>query len=381
MSRPEVIVVGAGIVGACVALRLAQGGARVTVLDASRPAAGTSAASFAWINAFAKPPRAYHDLSAAGMAEHGALAAELDGRWLHRVGNLKWEEIPERQAQLRATIGRLRDWGYPVEELTPAQAGRLEPELVIAPLVDLVAHAPEEGWVEVVPLVAGALAGALRAGGRILTGRRVVGIRLSSGRVGGVVTDPGGELGADIVVDCAGPAAAEVARLADVNVATGQEPGRLVYTAPVATTLRRLVHAPGVHFRPDGGGRVVLADEAGDLVVDSRPARPGGWTPEQSVASAARYLPALGGAPVEAVRVGVRPMPADRLPALGPVPGVQGFYLVVSHSGVTMGPLWGRLAAAEILSGVPEPRLDPFRPARLIEVVATPVAGPVASRR
>jgi glycine/D-amino acid oxidase-like deaminating enzyme len=67
---------------------------------------------------------------------------------------------------------------------------------------------------------------------------------------------------------------------------------------------------------------------------------------------------------VEAVRIGVRPMPEDRLPIVGSIAGVEGFYVVVSHSAVTLGPLWGRIAAAEILRGELDPRLAPFRAAR-----------------
>jgi glycine/D-amino acid oxidase-like deaminating enzyme len=388
MSRPEVLVVGAGVVGACVALRLAQDGARVTVVEAARPAAGASRASFAWANSFNKTPRPYHDLNVAGIAEHDALARELGGRWLHRVGNLKWELAPERQAELLLAMERLRSWGYPISALSPLEARELEPELEIDPAVERVVHTPEDSWVEVVPLIAGALAAAGRAGARVVCGQRVTAVRQAGGRVQGVRTEPGGKFEADVVVDCTGSAAAEVARLAGVSLAVGREPGRLVYTAPVATALRRLVHAPGAHFRPDGSGRIVLVDETHDLVVDGRPED---WSPERSVASAARYLPALSGVPVEAVRIGARPMPADRLPAVGPVPGADGLYLVVSHSGVTLGPLWGRLAAAEILNGAADPRLDQFRPSRLLGAnqagehprppgIAAPGAGPGPSR-
>ena len=48
----------------------------------------------------------------------------------------------------------------------------------------------------------------------------------------------------------------------------------------------------------------------------------------------------------------------------GALPGLDGFYVVVSHSGVTLGPLWGRVAAAEILEGALDPRLGPYRPDR-----------------
>ena len=44
----------------------------------------------------------------------------------------------------------------------------------------------------------------------------------------------------------------------------------------------------------------------------------------------------------------------------------NGFYVVVSHSGVTLGPLWGRIVAAELLEGAVDPRLAPYRPARFL---------------
>ena len=90
------------------------------------------------------------------------------------------------------------------------------------------------------------------------------------------------------------------------------------------------------------------------------------WPAERSLASVAVHLPGLAGARVEATRVGVRPMPRDEKPIVGAIPGLDGFYVVVSHSGVTLGPLWGRIAATELLDGIVDPRLAPYRPARFI---------------
>jgi len=63
----HVVVVGAGAVGAAVALRLAQGGASVTVVDAREPGDGTSSTSFAWIGASAAALRDYRALNVAGV--------------------------------------------------------------------------------------------------------------------------------------------------------------------------------------------------------------------------------------------------------------------------------------------------------------------------
>jgi glycine/D-amino acid oxidase-like deaminating enzyme len=364
MSDARVIVIGAGSVGANVAYRLAERGAQVTVLEAGRPGGGTSSASFAWTNSFNKTPRDYHDLNAASMAEHAALARELGGGpWLKQEGALAWEDAPEGRARLKGAVERLASWGYPIELISPREANGLEPDLHIAPHVDEVVWTPSEGYVEVVPMVGALLEHAGRRGALVLPGHRVTGVIRSGARVAGVTTENGARFEADVVVDCAGPATAEVARLAGIEIAFDRVPGRLVYTSPVATTLRRPIHAPGVHFRPDGAGRIVLAEGAHDHVWRTGDEA---WPAERSLAAVAVHLPALDGARVEATRIGVRPMPRDERPMVGPVPGLDGFYVVASHSGVTLGPLWGRVAAAELLAGAPDPRLAPYRPARFI---------------
>ena len=48
------------------------------------------------------------------------------------------------------------------------------------------------------------------------------------------------------------------------------------------------------------------------------------------------------------------------------LPGLDGFYVAVSHSGVTLGPLWGKITASEVLDGQPDPRVATFRAARFL---------------
>ena len=59
----NVTVVGAGIVGAAIAYSLAKRGVAVTVVDKGRPGGGATSHSFAWINATAKHPVAYHNFN------------------------------------------------------------------------------------------------------------------------------------------------------------------------------------------------------------------------------------------------------------------------------------------------------------------------------
>jgi glycine/D-amino acid oxidase-like deaminating enzyme len=362
----EILIVGAGSVGANVAYRLAQRGARVTLLDAGAPGGGTSSSSFAWVNAFRKTPRPYFDLNFASMAEHLALAEELSaltGRsgWYHRNGGLHWHDQPTEQAELRQTAERLESWGYPIELISPEAARELEPDLLIGEGVKEVVHTPTEGYVEMVVLIGALLDGARRHGAAIRGNTRVTRLLREGERVVGVETADGEQLRADVVVDCAGPAADEVIRLAGAEMPFNRVPGRLIYTNPVATTLRRPIHGPGGHFRPDGGGRIVLSDGNHDATY-----RDETKDPADSLASVATMLRPLAGARVEATRVGIRPMPRDEKPMVGTIPGLDGFYVVVSHSGVTLGPLWGRIAAAELLGGQHDARVATFRPARFL---------------
>ena len=112
---PEVIVIGAGVLGTSVAYRLALAGAKVTVIEATRVGGGTSGISFAWINSCNKSPRNYHNLNVAGMRAHAALKDEFGAApWWHAGGRLEWKAEAE-QADQRAKVGRLQEWGYAVE--------------------------------------------------------------------------------------------------------------------------------------------------------------------------------------------------------------------------------------------------------------------------
>src|SRR5262245_43328580 len=137
MTHANIVVIGAGSVGANVAYRLAERGARVTVVEAGAPGGGTSGVSFAWTNSFNKTPRDYHDLNTAGMAEHRALVTELGGgEWHKQDGAIAWEDEPVKRAHLKEAVERLASWNYPVEIISARDARELEPDLHIAPHVD-----------------------------------------------------------------------------------------------------------------------------------------------------------------------------------------------------------------------------------------------------
>ena len=105
MTIPEgprkVVVVGAGILGAAIAWRLAGRGVRVALVDKGRAGHGASSHSFAWINAGGKEPIGYHNLNRRSMEMWPRFAAAVgddgdpDSVGLRWGGKVSWEWEPE----------------------------------------------------------------------------------------------------------------------------------------------------------------------------------------------------------------------------------------------------------------------------------------------
>jgi glycine/D-amino acid oxidase-like deaminating enzyme len=142
-------------------------------------------------------------------------------------------------------------------------------------------------------------------------------------------------------------------------------PGLLAITSRPATPLQRVVHAPGIHLRPDddGGLRLGSEDVDGPAAIaesDATLSKLAAFLLDR----AGRVFPPARDVSVIDYRVGVRPMPADRHTIAGRLPGIANGWVIATHSGVTLGPLLGRLMADEIVRGESSPLLRPFRPDR-----------------
>jgi len=360
-------VIGAGVMGASVAYRLAQAGADVTVLEATRVGGGTSGISFAWTNAHNKPPKPYHDLNVAGMKAHAALADEFGAtRWWHGGGSLEWEPESDRAAQA-ANIEQLRSWGYAAEWITLRQVAELEPDIGLAAIGDApVAFFPEEGWLDPVVYAHAMLSAARRRhGAQVICGARVGDLMMAGDRVTGVRVADGTQYEADVIVNCAGRWTNEATREAGLHLPLAPTVGFLVFTPPVAASLSRVVRTTVVHARPDGAGRLLLHWNPTDATM-SFDTKLSPLMPEARdlVRRARQLLPSIGEVEPEAVRIAIRPIPGDHFSAIGPMPRISGYYLAVTHSGVTMSPFLGAAVADEIVHGRQRPELADFRPAR-----------------
>ncbi|GIG92135.1 NAD(P)/FAD-dependent oxidoreductase [Plantactinospora endophytica] len=362
----HVVVIGAGVYGAAVAAGLTRRGARVTVVDAGAPAGGTSGATFSWTNSCGKQPRAYHELSVAGMAAHRRLAAEAtqDG-WYHESGNLEWADGDVAGARLRAKVAGVLDYGYEARWLDRAEVLRLEPGMAQAELPpDGVAYFPREGWIDLPRLVGYLLATAVSGGAEVVRDDAVTGLETTAAEVRAVRLASGRRLPVAAVVNCAGPQAARVAELAGLVLPMRNTRGVLVQTSPAPVAVSRVVHAPRVHLRPDGDGRLLL--HSPEIDGAARVADDGGFqvapsAVERVVEAAVALYPGVRAASVRDVRVGERPIPDDGLPVLGRAAALANFHFAVSHSGATLCVHAGDLVAAEVLGEDRSEELAPFR--------------------
>lgn len=368
----KVVVVGAGVVGAASAYELARRGADVLVLEADRPAGGTSGATFAWLNAFRKRPEHYYRLNLAGMEAHRRLARELgEPTATHFDGGLFWAADAAALEALHENQQRLEAWGYAFVPVSRAELQRLEPDLAIPREVDAVFRTPDEGWLDVTTFVARTLRAAGDRGATLRFPEAVVAVEHRGGAAR-VRTGSGDMVMADAVLVTSGTATEDVLASAGVALPLERRPGFLTVSRPAATTLRHVVHAPDVHFRPDGGGRIL----AGHLDHDAHLAAP----EEGDLATLAAvlmerigaWLPAFRGTAAESHRVGVRPIPLDGMPVIGWTDAAAPVYTTVSHSGVTLAPLLASSAARELVEGVTVPELEPYRPSRFRREGALP---------
>lgn len=375
-SSRRAIVVGAGAIGLATAVELAGAGWSVTVVDGRGPGGGMSGTTFAWLNANGKPPAAYFELNRAGLAAYRELAEREAPPWLRLTGHLEWAAGADARAALERRASSLLDAGYGVRRLSARDASRLEPDVRFPARAEVVYY-PEEGHLLPAGFIGDLVRRARERGVRFVEGR-VVALDRRRGELRVELAD-GGTFSAPVVVACVGrwtetflePLGAHVPMIPPA--AGSRALGLLARTTPTAVRLERVVSSPGLNARPDGRGRLVL--QAVDLDARARPDEdpPVDGALGREVARRAGRLFAVRG-PVELERLAVayRAIPADGLTVAGWVPGVEGVYVVATHSGMTLALVLGRLVATEIATGADEPRLAPFRPTRFSAAVRPP---------
>ncbi|MEZ2220397.1 NAD(P)/FAD-dependent oxidoreductase [Rhizobium sp. RCC_161_2] len=356
-SSQKIIVVGAGIIGASIAWHLQRKGADVTVI-AMKAGGEATPNSFAWINASRGNPEFYYHFRRRSMREWSQLAADVPGLPLSWCGGLCWD-MPE--AELEAYLAQHHGWGYDIQPVNGATSAAIEPNLVDPPAFAV--HVAEEGAVEPVAAANLLLEDAVRHGATLSYGTEVTRLLQENGRITGVETT-NGTLLADYVVLAAGAGIPPLTAAIGIEVPLETPPGLIAHSRPHPRLLNGLVMAPELHMRQTQDGRIIAGSDfgGGDPSDDPRKAA------EDILAKVRAMLRGAEQLELDFYTIGYRPNPTDGFPIIGGVDGAPGLYLSVLHSGVTLAPIVGLLAAEEIVSGYPDAQLAPFRLSRFAKV-------------
>jgi sarcosine oxidase subunit beta len=357
-ATAEVVIVGAGIVGASIAFHLTEAGCRdVLVLEReTRLGLGSTGKSMGGVRAqFATEVNIRMSLYSipffaqfqdatgfeSGYKPHGYLfAATSDSHLAYLKANF----------QLQSALG-LRG----AELLQPGDIVRMLPQIRSDDIVGGT-FCPTDGFVDPYSVMTGFLGKAQANGCTLERGVQVTGVQANVGRVTGVQTNRG-DVSCRTVVNAAGPWAALVAKSAGVDLPIYPMRRMLVPTEPFPGLPDRLPMvidmSTGFHFRPEGIGLLMAWNDPGE-----KPGFQTAFDPafiEKILTHAVDRVPCFADLQVNPGRcwAGMYAMSPDHHSILGPVPELEGFYCANGFSGhgVMHSPATGRIVSDLILRG------------------------------
>lgn len=378
----DVVVIGAGMVGAACALYAARTGLSVTLVDRGPVAGGTTGSGEGNLLVSDKEPGPELELALLSARLWADLAAE-PGVGASVEFEAKGGVVVASSAEGLAALGKFaagqRAAGVDARAVTADELDELEPQL--APGTAGGVFYPEDS--QVMPSLAAAqlarMAG--RLGVELRTGWTVTAVlRTAGGDVRGVRTDQG-EIHAPYVVNAAGTWGGEVAALAGAALPVLPRRGFVLVTEPLPRMVRHKVYAADYVADVASGSAalqtspVVEGTAAGPILIGASRERVG-FDRSFSLpvmralaAGATRLFPFLESVRAMRAYIGFRPYMPDHLPAIGPDARVPGLFHACGHEGAGIGLAagTGHLIAQALTGASPDLDLAPFRPDRFAD--------------
>ena len=382
-AAADLLVIGAGVVGAACALAAARAGLQVTVLDRGPLAGGTTGAGEGNLLVSDKAPGAELDLALLSLRLWAEVADFCSARSGLPAGGFEFETKGGLMvaagdaglAQARELAAGQRSAGVHAEDVAAADLPRLEPHLA-RDLAGGVFY-PQDSQVQPMLAAAQMLAAARQLGAEVRTGTEVLGLLRDGDRVTGVRTRQQ-RLPAGAVLNAAGSWAGGVAAMAGVEVPVLPRRGVILVTEALPPLIRHKVYAAeyvgdvasdqaGLESSP-----VVEGTASGTVLIGASRERVG-FDPAMPLpvlrrlaAQAVRLFPVLAGVAVLRAYRGYRPHCPDHLPVIGADPRAPGLLHACGHEGAGIGLATGTGALiAQLLTGaIPDLDLTPFRPHR-----------------
>jgi glycine/D-amino acid oxidase-like deaminating enzyme len=362
-ARPDVLVVGGGVVGLAVAhfLALRRSGS-ILVVEADALASGASGANAGGIfpgQQGAHLPPAFREL---GLASRG-LYAEMSGQdW----ADFDWRQTGSLALPSERFTEPLGDYaaaekarGRRVEYVSGPALRELEPAL--APELDEGIYYPEDGRLNPVCTALSFARSATAAGASIATGVRVEGVEVEAGRLRRLRTTAGAiEPGTAVL--STGWAVPQLAESLGLRLPVEPANGQMMATGPTAGRIRTNVSSTLVVMQLPTG-EVLTGGTVEYVGADCEPTSK---ATDHIAVEARRVFPFLRDVPFQRAWAGLRPHTPDDLPVIDRAPGLENVWLAAGHfkNGVLLAPITGRLIAEWIVDGEPSMDLTPLRAGR-----------------
>lgn len=375
MSHPDVIVVGGGIVGAACAAEIAAHGREVLLLEAGTGTGGGATAAGMGHILTLDDTEAQFRLTRWSQQLWDGMADELPAAvQRERCGSIWVAADGEELALVEDKVAFYGRRGVAAERIDARQLAELEPELregLAGGLLmeeDSVLYPP--AWVDWIL-------------GRSARIRVECGVRVARTLGKGVELDDGTTRPAGAVVNAAGDRALELLPEPLPELEIRPRKGHLAITARAPGFCRHQLVELGYIKSAHGDARSSVAFNVQPritgqvLIGSSRQYGAADGRVELDVLArmlrrAAEYLPGLPSLPVIRTWTGFRAATADKLPIIGPAPGVDGLYLATGHEGlgITTSLATARIVAAQLDGREPEIDPRPYRPDRSLPEAA-----------
>ena len=356
-SNPDVIVVGAGVVGCSLAFHLARANARVLVFDKGDICAGMSARSGALIRM------------------HYTFAPEVELAWKSLSYFSNWHEIvggdcgfvrtsfalivgDDNAARVRRNVAMMKSLGVEVELCDRAELQKIDSSVNISDIA-LAAYEPQSGYADPAATTRSLAEAAERHSAVFVLNSLVNEIVVEGGRALGVRKADGRTYTAGAVCIAAGPWTDRLLEPLSVRIGIKAERAQIAFfrRAPTTRHLAYIDCIAGSYLRPHGS----------DLTL----AGLGEWRPENEPnpddfretndpefidevgRRLAHRLPQMKDAACVRGHAGIYDVSPDSRAVLGKVPGVDGLFVAAGFSGTGFktSPAVGAAMAELILTG------------------------------
>jgi glycine oxidase len=388
-ARADAVVVGAGVVGTTIAYLLSVAGLDITILERESIGRGATGHGHGIVSLVGKDfrPGPHLELGVQAARMYGELCEALHedsgvDPMYHELPGISFAVVEEEERIFRDFMER-EDARHLVDMqwLTVDECRAIEP-LLTEDAIGGVYHS--HGQVDAYRLALAAVAAVERRGGRMVTGE-ATGLVRKAGRVVGV-EHRHGTIACDHVVLAAGAWVGRAAEWLGTPVPVRPLHGEVLHVRlrgdPVQAFILTARHGPILPKRDGtlmvgsvGGVTMSGMDVDAKHVFDPLDDTPPNFdeVPTQAgrdtmIERAVRVMPALAEAELTAHLAGVRPLSADRMPLIGPVPGLEGAWLATGHGtkGIHLAPVTARMIADYLTRGRPDPDIpaEAFLPER-----------------